>query len=304
MEKFNSDELNALYEGSDMNTLIKKLVNELREDIEVYELLKSLNLTNKEVKDNIALLTEFKDDYNYCKNCPGIKECDKNIPHIKMNLSRNGAYITSSFTPCNKILDKIVLDSKYLRFDCPEEWKTSTLRNLDLSAIRKQVIKEFSKIIDGNSSRWLYINGKHKTGKSFTLVTFANEFARLNKGKVAVIDCTTAFKDLADLSYSDKDEFSRMMVALGNVDLLLLDNFGGEYKNEYLRDQIVIPLLLEREKNNRLTFFTSDFSIKEIQQLYAIGKNSGPIRARQLADILTSMCTEEYNFNGASLYRK
>ena len=304
MEKFNSDELNSLYEGSDMSSLIKKLVNELREDIEVYELLKSLNLTNKEVRDNIAMLTEFKDDFNYCKSCPGIKECNKNIPHIQMNLKRNGNYITSSFSPCNKILEKIALDNKYLRFDCPDEWKSSTLRNLDLSTVRRQVIKEFSKIIDGTSFRWLFINGKHKTGKSFTLVTFANEFARLNKGKVAIIDTTNAFKELADLSYSDKDEFSRQMVSLGNVDLLVLDNFGAEYKNEYLRDQIVIPLLLEREKNNRLTFFTSDFSIKEIQQLYAIGKNSGPIRARQLADILLAMCESEFNFNGASLYRK
>ncbi len=304
MDKFDSSELNSLYEGSDMSALIKKLVNELRDDIEVYELLKSLNLTVKEVRDNIAMLTEFKDDYNYCKNCPGIKECNKNISHIKMTLARNGSYISSSFTPCNKILEKIALDNKYLRFDCPEEWKNSTLRNLDLSAIRKQVIKEFAKIIDNTSSRWLFVTGKHKTGKSFTLVTFANEFARLNKGKVAVVDTTTAFKELADLSYSDKDEFSRQMVSLGNVDLLVLDNFGAEYKNEYLRDQIVIPLLLEREKNNRLTFFTSDFSIKEIQQLYAIGKNSGPIRARQLGDILFSMCESEFNFNGASLYRK
>lgn len=303
MEKIDVKEFESLYDGSNMENLINKLVKELKNDAEIYEILKPLNMTMREVRDNIAKLTEFKDDYHICKNCPGIDKCSKSIPHVKMNLSKDRGYVACSYEPCDKILDKIHLDNLYLFYDCPLPWRESTLRNLDLSAVRKQIIKDFSKIIDGDSKRWLYIKGKHKTGKTFTLVTFANEFARLNKGQVAVIDSATMFKDLADLSYKDKEEFARKIVSLNNVDLLVLDNFGSEYKNEYIRDSIVIPLLIDREKNSRLTFFTSDFSIKEIKELYSIGKTAGEIRARQLVNILETMCEKEYDFNGISLYK-
>lgn len=303
MKKVDAKAFESLYEGSNMEELINKLVKDLKNDAEIYELLKPLNLTMKEVRENIAKLTDFKDDYHVCKNCPGIDKCYKATPHVKMNLIKDCGYLSSSYEPCDKILEKIRLDNQYLFYDCPIEWRDSSLRNLDLSLVRKQIIKDFAKIIDGESKRWLFVKGKHKTGKSFTLVTFANEFARLNKGQVAIVNCASMFKDLADLSYQNKEEFTRKIVALNNVDLLLLDNFGSEYKNEYLRDFIVIPLLLDREKNSRLTFFTSDFSIKEIKELYSIGKNAGEIRAKQLSNILETMCEKEYDFNGVSLYK-
>ena len=41
-------------EEVDMKSYINKLVKELRDDIEVYELLRPLNLTMGEVRENIA----------------------------------------------------------------------------------------------------------------------------------------------------------------------------------------------------------------------------------------------------------
>ena len=290
-------------EKTDFKDLINQLINELRNDIEVYEQIKMLNLTVKDVRENIAKLTEFKDDYNYCKNCPGINKCNKNIPHIRIRLSKEGNYISSSFEPCEKIVEKIAMDNKYVVADFPDEWKESSLRTLDLTPARKLAIKEFAKIFNNESNRWIYLYGNHKTGKTFTLVTFVNEYVRANKGKAAVINFVNVVKDLADLSYSDKTEFSRRMVMLSDVDLLLIDNFGAEYKNEYIRDLIVIPLLNERERNNKLTFFTSEFSLDEIKTLYSIGKNAGELRGRQLANLLKTMCEKEFDFNGASIYR-
>jgi hypothetical protein len=41
------------------------------------------------------------------------------------------------------------------------------------------------------------------------------------------------------------------MAELENCDLLVIDDFGSEFKSDYVRDQIVMPLLNERAKNNR-----------------------------------------------------
>ena len=76
-----------------------------------------------------------------------------------------------------------------------------------------------------------------------------------------------------------------------------------KYKNEYIRDSIIIPILAERERNNLPTWFTSPFTIEEVQALYSVGKTSGPIRGKQLGNILREMCDEEFDLTGTS-YKK
>ena len=291
-------------EEVDMKDYINQLVNELRNDYEVYEQIKKLNLTLGEVKDNVARLTDFRNDYNYCKNCPGIEKCEKTIPHLSMELVKEGKYINITYTPCQKLIDKIKLDNLYLFDDFPKEWKSSTVKTIDLTEKRRPIIKEFSKIVNGDSSRWLYVMGNHKVGKSFLMVTLANEFVSMNLGTVAIINAAQRIKELVDLSYKSKDEFAQAMLALGKVPLLLIDDFGEEFKSEYIRDTIIIPLLSEREHQNLLTFFTSEFTIEEIQKMYSIGANSGEIRGKQLMRLLKDMCVKEYDLSGVSLYRK
>lgn len=302
MKEFDAKDI--VREEVDMRAYINKLLDEIRKDIEVYEQIKRLNLTIGEVRENIAKLTDYKDDYNYCKNCPGVEACDKKTPHISMYIEKQGNYLTTQYEPCKKIMEQIKLDSRYLVKDFPSEWKSSTLKTLDLSVNRRPAIKEFAKILNGDSERWIYVTGNHKVGKSFLLVTFANEFAAMGLGQVAVINSLERIKRLADLSYEDKEEFTRQIVALSKVPLLVFDGFGEEYKNEYIRDQIIIPILSEREHSSRLTFFSSDFTIKEIQQMYSLGKNGGEIRGKQLAKILSEMCEKEFDLTGAAIYKK
>lgn len=302
MEEMKSNMSMLGLENTDMHNYINKLVNELRSDIEVYEQLKALNLTVGEVKENIARLTDFKEDYNYCKKCPGIDKCDKRTPHLQIKILKEGNYISSNYEPCSKILEKIKIDNKYLCADFPEEWKYSSLKTLDKSAARKPVIKEFASILKGSSFQWLYLIGNHNIGKSFTLVTFANEYANMKNTQVAVVSTPNLVKSLAEMAYSDKDEFSKQMVLLSDVNLLVMDDFGSEYKNEFIRDNIIFPLLNDRAKKNKLTFFASDFTLDEIKKLYSIGKNSGEIMGKQLWKLLKNMCFEEYDLHGIALY--
>lgn len=288
----------------DMKTYINKLIKEIKDDLEVYEIIRSLGLTVGEVKDNIGRLTDYKDDYNYCKNCPGIDKCGKKIPHVQMAIKKVNSFIVADYQPCSKIIEQIKQDSNYLVRDFPKEWKSSTLKTLDLSANRRPVIKEFAKILNGTSDRWLYLTGNHKVGKSFLLVTFANEFVSLGKGQVAVMNCPDKIKKLADLSYIDAEQFAKEIYALGNVDLLILDDFGEEYKNEFIRDSIILPILSERDRRNKPTFFTSEFSIVEIKELYSVGKTGAQIRAKQLEKLLLEMCKSEFDLTGTPLYRK
>ena len=207
LKEFNSSEI--IDTKIDMKKYIEELCAALKADQEVYESLKPLGLTNKDVRDNIGKLAEYKDDFNICKNCPGFNKCPKETPHISTYVFKDGTYLTTRNEPCKKLIEKMALDAKYVFNDFPEAWKESTIKKLDLSENRRPLIKEFVNIAKGKSNKWLFVTGNKKVGKSFLLVTFANEFIALGLGQVAVINASKQLKELADIAYSDKERFNK-----------------------------------------------------------------------------------------------
>ena len=111
---------------------INVLLNELKSDEEIYRSIKEQNMTVKEVKENIARLIEYKEDHDYCKNCPGIDKCQKQFPHfaksIRFDKQINYLYVNN--VACHKYMEKIILDSLYERFAAPNEWKGIRLNSL------------------------------------------------------------------------------------------------------------------------------------------------------------------------------
>ncbi len=303
LKEFNSTEILGNEEDQDMRAYINQLVNELREDAPVYEKLKELHLTMKDVRDNIAKLNDFREDFHYCLKCPGIMACAKKTPHISMRVEKEDGFVKVQYEPCHKIVDQIRRDSRYMIHDFPDSWKFSSLKDMDLTENRRPIIKEFTNIIKNKSNRWLYLIGNHKVGKSHLLVTMANEFIAIKNEQVAVVNCVERIKQLADLSVKQPEIFANEITNFSEVPLLILDGFGEEYKSEYIRDSIVIPILAERERQNKPTWFTSPFTFDEIQTLYSVGKTSGEIRGKQLGNILREMCEEEFDLTGTS-YKK
>ena len=302
LKEFNPNDI--IEQPLDLKKYIIELTEALKNDKDVYESLKPLGLTNKEVRENIGKLADYQADFNVCKKCPGFDKCPKQMRHVSMYVYKDGDYITTRSEPCKKYIEEMELDSKYVAKDFPPEWKKSKLKKLDLSNNRKPLIKDFIEIANGHSHKWLFVKGNHKVGKSFVLVTFANEFIALGLGQVAVINAAKQFKAIADNAYSNKELFAKSIKILSNVPLLVIDDFGQEYKNELIRDQVVIPILNERSHTDKPTFFSSEFTISEIQKLYSIGKNGGDIRGKQLGNLLHEMCGEEYDLTGVSIYKK
>ncbi|MFA5421238.1 MAG: hypothetical protein WC344_00380 [Bacilli bacterium] len=291
-----------IFEKTELDNYIDEMVEELRQDAEVYEIIKqTLNPTLKTVRENISKFFAFKEDFDYCRKCPGVENCRKATPHLQLRLIDDNGMIERTFTPCHKILKRIEIDSKYLYADFPGEWKESTLKTLDKTQERNRIIKVFSLLVQSLSNRWIYVKGGHRVGKSFLMATLVNDYVAIKKEPVAFINAATRIKELNDIAFNDKERFAKNMVELSNVPVLVFDDFGNEYKNDYVRDMIVLPLLIERAKNRRITFFTSDFSIGEIAQLYETSK-AGAIRARQLSRLLKEMAEEEFDLSGLSVY--
>ena len=70
-----------------------------------------------------------------------------------------------------------------------------------------------------------------------------------------------------------------------NVDILLIDDIGAEKVTEWSRDEVLGTILQNRMNNHKTTFFTSNLTIKELEQHLSLVNNGVDfVKARRIIE--------------------
>ena len=292
----------SIYDTPEMRSLLKEAMDSLRKDSLVYPFIsKTLKLTNKEVERHLAALLDYQEDCHKCAECPGLELCNKKMPHFRLRLERDGELLNRHYDPCEKMLSLSSFKERYIRCNFPAEWRDNDLRSIEQSvASRAQVIETLADIEAGSSDRWVYIVGPNKSGKTFILASFANDITS-ERGKGVFCDTESLLNELKNKSIKDKDSFDQFFSLVCNSSVLVLDNFGNEFKSEFVYTTILFPLLAYRDRENLPTAFASDFKIEQIVSMYRA--KIGFERGIQLKNLLTHRCKEEFDITGAPIYK-
>ncbi len=154
---------------------------------------------------------------------------------------------------------------------------------------RKKIIQAIKEFYDnyGTKQKAIYLYGTFGSGKTYILSALLNKLAEKNIKSIIihVPELMRSIKEsFNDSSYKDK------MEAIMNVEILLLDDIGAEYLTEWARDEILEPILNYRMENNLTTFFTSNYSIDELEKHFSLGSNS--LRARRILDRIKTLAKE------------
>ncbi len=285
----------------DLSSFIETSFNQLKADAEVNNEIKKLNVSDTVIKDNIAVFLEFQEDAHYCAKCPGVAKCAKERPHFQLRLSYDGKFLERAYAPCEKILKKWEQDIQYPLSDFPADWRDSSFSTINVTAERSKLILAADQLIQGTTKRWIFLTGNPKTGKSFLAATIVNELIKSKKGPAAFLNTPVRFKELSDMQFEQKEAFRKTLDFYAQVPILVLDDFGNEYKSDFIRDTILFPILSERSKNEKITLFTSDFSLDEIAVMYG-GNANAQIRANQIKRLLLAMCKSPIELKGLSVY--
>ncbi len=288
------------FQTSEFKSIIEEELNSLKKDDLVYPFIQNeLKITQKEANMYIAALLDYQEDVHYCANCPGFDRCAKNNPHFTMTLRREDGVIARHYDPCKKMLSLSSFYERYSICSFSPDWRDATLQDIATSvSSRNIVIGWMTKIATGVSDRWLYLTGSNGSGKTYMLACFAN-FITTNKGKGAFCDTTQLLEELKGLSINRKEEFEKRMKELRDASILVLDDFGNEFKTEYSFTSLLYPILAYRAKEGKLTCFASDFKIEQVASMYQA--KIGPERAAQFKDLLLYRCKKEYDVTGVRL---
>lgn len=286
--------LNFEISNNDLEDYKKELYGKILNS-EYFEILIKEGFTKEEIFNNVSKFNDYINDCEISKKIKTYADCVAFNKFDRLVLRKEGNIIERDFEPLEPYKKHLEFLKKFIVKDFPDELDDAYFLN-----VRQGVKKSISEKIKSN--KWVYLYGAIRSGRTYAAVSVINRKYINEIDSIAFLNCPKRFKELLDLYFNDRVYFNEVFESYVNADYLVLDDFGSEYKNEALRDSILIPLLKERILNDRLTTFTSDFKLSEITELYSFSKSGSNILVKQFIDLLKSKIDKEILVSNLSLY--
>ncbi len=249
--------------------LEKEFDNSLRDE-KFKNLVKKINLPSEILMKYTSLLEESAIEYDNCINCKSIFECK--------NRSRGYAYLPSiederlifRYKAC-KYQEKMMKDNAFKKnitlYQTPEGILEADMKKIQLTdASRFNVIEWLTKFVNDypNVSKGLYLHGNFGSGKSYLITSIFCELAKKNY-KSTIVFWPEFLRDLK--SYFGNDiEYKEIINSIKNTPLLFIDDIGAENVTPWGRDEILNTILQYRMDNKLCTFFSSNFTISDLEK--------------------------------------
>lgn len=263
------------------------------------KLVSTLNLSPDYLMKYTTKLEETSTELNNCKACSSLNHCKNSYQgHIFYPEILNDNLIFD-YVPCKYYQEKQEKD-RYKKniyiFEVPKEIKEASMKNIDLDDPKRyNLIKWLKNFIDTyhpkSSMKGIYLSGNFGCGKTYLISACLNELARQNH-KSAIIYYPEFLRSLKE-SFHDQETYNQKFHFVKKVELLLIDDIGAEIMTEWSRDEILGTILQYRMQEGLTTFFTSNLSIKELEEHFSVSsKGVEKIKAKRIIERIKWLTTE------------
>lgn len=261
---------------SNISQLKKDSIDKLCQDPKIMQFMKENQLTRPMMNDYWVELLNFQEDYQHCLNCKGLASCPKGTVGYKMHLAYEEGVVLLNMEACpyqNVLLDHYKTLSNIEPCNMPKSIFDINLNDIALTdENRKLVILNLSKLAANIQNEGVYLCGPSQNGKTTILGSLIYRLAANGK-KCAFINVPTLISDLKE--QFSTNEKSNLVQAIKAVDILVLDDIGGENPTAWSRDEVLGNIISERAIRKLPTFFTSVYTMDELKTYYIISKQKG-----------------------------
>lgn len=275
-----NDELRREYIKSSTDDTFKKLCSRLKLDDDILmKYTSKLEVTSCELKN--------------CSKCKGIDKCKNEIEgHVYYPIVRNDC-LEFIYKPC-KYFKENTLKNTTKFFETPKILQNATLSDVLIEKERNEIlkyIKEFlNKKMNNENIKGLYLSGSFGSGKSYLLSALLNELS--NKGFRTVNVYYPSLLNRLKASFNEYN-YDEVLDEIISSEILLLDDIGAENNSTWSRDEVLGTILQYRMDNNLTTFFTSNFTIDELEKVLSeTSKGIDEIKARRIIERIKYLTTE------------
>lgn len=266
--------------------------------------IKSLNIPDSLVDENIIKVNDMVSDINYCSKCPGLEKCGKENPHLVTRIIYSQGVLDREIRPCKKYVERMEFENQFIVKDMDRE--VMLANNVFMDSKKNQQSQSailFKKMSEIKKYNWYYLYGSDKKTVSSNAFSLVVELIKQDLGPVAFLNSPNRIRDLNALSFEKSPEgkvkFQKTLDLYFNAPILVFDDFGNEYITDYIRDTIIFPIINTRATKRLPTIFASYFSLDEIKKLYTTS-NGNDIRAGQIVRQIRLLSEIEFNLDESS----
>ena len=191
--------------------------------------------------------------------------------------------------------DREVSARKNLRLiDLPTSLHDVKLSQVEITPERKQAMADISQFLSAYSKnihqKGLFLSGSFGVGKTFILAGLANSLAMMNK-RVVFMHVPNFIAGLS--SHFNDNSLPEEVQRISNCDVLILDDIGAENLSQWSRDEVLAVILQSRMDNQLPTFFSSNFSMNDLEEHFKETKNAiDPVKAARLMERVRTLAKE------------
>ena len=286
------------------DALIKQMIEALYACPSVVKFCRDQGMADEIMEANITKIYDFVRDVNYCRKCPGLKKCKKENAYLNTKVTYSYGVVDTQLIPCKEILKRVSFERQFQVRDFADEWLDVVMSDIDKSKAKTEAMEIYMKYLRNEETNWIYLTGGIGSGKSYFAAALTIDLAKREiKGKspICFINSSKRILELSELSKQKSDDFKKKLELYSTVPVLVIDDFGHEFKNDFIRDAIVNEIITTRCNKKLFTIITSNFTLDEIEVLYSTS-NAGAIMAKQIVKIIRAMCKKEINLGDLKLY--
>lgn len=140
--------------------------------------------------------------------------------------------------------------------------------------------------------RGLYLHGAYGIGKTHLMGAMANEFAQ--EGIPVTLIHLPSFVVEVRSAIGSNEQPQNKINAIKQVPILVIDDIGAESLTAWVRDDVLGVILEYRMQNELTTFFTSNFSMTQLEkEHFTITKDGAePVKAERLMQRIKFLAKE------------
>lgn len=265
------------------------------EDIKAFLSKHQSEITEEMIQKSLSKLDEFlKEKELHQAGLPGAN------PGFIPKLFLNEGYIDVNYEPSAAYLhaQKAARQQRKLKnLMVPQAARHARLSDIyHHTAVRQQVLSELVHFLEQVQSqgiqdiRGFYLTGTFGVGKTYMLSALANELMVMDY-QVFIVHFPTFVNDLKG-SFAD-NTMTQQIDQLKQVDVLIIDDIGAQFNSAWSRDDILMPILEYRMREGKPTCFTSNFTMKELEEHLAHSKDGHePVKARRILERINYLAKE------------
>ncbi len=242
-----------------------QIIDKFMSDQVVSNFIMQNDLTHDTIISGVNKILTFISDKEICAKCTGLFECKLTTEGFWSKLSLYNGDIELEYERC-KYNESDNSKKNINAFYVPKKIFQASLDDFDMIGTdRKEIhrymlnfLKTYSK---NNYVKGMYISGLYGSGKTYILATMANELAKLGS-KVTFVYYPDLVRELK--SSIGSGDFEDKIEILKSSEILFIDDIGGETVSQFIRDEVLGPILQYRLMDQLPTFFSSNLKPKTL----------------------------------------